>query len=65
MLKIVSVTVHQVGMGSLANGLVITLTKNVVLILKESLLIYVLYMEVFGFPKSFLILTPGVPKLAW
>ena len=65
MLKIVSVTVHQVGMGSLANGLVIILTKNVALTLKGFLLIYALFMEVFGFPKSFLILTPGVPKLAW
>ena len=63
MLKTASATVHQVGMGSLANGLVITLTKNVALTSKGSLLIYALYMEVYGFPNSFLIFTlSGYPN---
>ena len=57
MLKTASATVHQVGMGSLVNGLVITLTKNVALTPKGFQLIFALYMEVNGFSKSFLIFT--------
>ena len=52
MLKIASATVHQVGMELLVSGPVIILTKNVALILKEFPLIFVLFMEVYGFPKS-------------
>ena len=53
MLKIVNAIVRQDGMGLLVNDLAIILTKNVVLILRAYLLIFVLYMEVNGFPKSF------------
>ena len=53
MLKIASATVHQVGTESLVSGLATILTKNVVLILKAFRLIFVQYMEVDGFPKSF------------
>ena len=52
MRRIVNATVRQVGMVLLVNGLAITLTRNVVLILREFLLIFVQYMEVHSFPKS-------------
>ena len=52
-LKIASATVRQVGMELLVNDRAIILTKNVVLILKAFRLIFVQYMEVDGFPKSF------------
>ena len=52
MRRIVNATVRQVGMVLLVNGLAIILTKNAVLILKEFPLIFVLFMEVYGFPKS-------------
>ena len=52
MRRIANATVHQVGMVLLVNGLAITLTRNVVLILREFLLIFVQYMEVYRFPKN-------------
>ena len=51
--RIANATVRQVGMELLVNDLAIILTKNVVLILRAFRLIFVQYMEVDRFPKSF------------
>ena len=53
MRRIANATVHLVGMESLVNGLATILTKNVVLKLRAFRLIFVQYMEVDRFPKSF------------
>ena len=59
MLRTANATVRPAGMELLVNDLAIILIKNVALTLKVFLLIFAQYMEVDGFPKSFVIIGQG------